>query len=159
MKQIFTSERIRFVAVSELLVRDYLEMVNDVEHVQRYLGGSQKPYTEQKEIAWVREKLSNGEQVFSMLDKESGAFIGNIELFDVKDESAELGIAITARMQDRGYGTEAVAALTAYGREALGLRRIRLRTDENNHRAIRVYEKCGFRTCGRRDGELYMELV
>ena len=33
MKQIFESDNISFVEVSELLAKDYLVMVNDVEHV------------------------------------------------------------------------------------------------------------------------------
>ncbi len=39
-----------------------------------------------------------------MLEKESGAFIGNIELMDVNDGVGELGISIRAVMQDKGYG-------------------------------------------------------
>ena len=56
MKQIFASERIRFVEVSELLVKDYLVMVNDMERVERFLGGAHEPYTEEQELAWVRKK-------------------------------------------------------------------------------------------------------
>ena len=158
MKQIFESERIRFVEVSELLVKDYLVMVNDEEHVERFLGGAHEPYTEEQELAWVRKKLEEKARVWSMLEKAGGAFIGNIELMDRGEDAGELGIAITAAKQDRGYGTEAVSALTAYGRERLGLKRIFLRTDPDNARAIRVYEKCGFREYDRTDGEVCMEL-
>ena len=159
MRQIFESEHISFVEVSEKLVKDYLVMVNDIENVERYLGGAHEPYTEQQEIAWVRRKLEEKEQVFSMIEKKSGAFVGNIELMDVSGPSAELGIAITAEKQNMGYGTEAVAALTAYGRERLGLSRLFLRTDPDNARAIRVYEKCGFREYDRTPRDVYMELA
>ena len=157
MKQIFESERISFVEVSECLVKDYLAMVNDIEHVDRFIGGTHDPYTEAQEIDWVRQKLEDQAQVFSMIEKDSGRFIGNIELMDVDGSAGELGIAITAKMQDRGYGTEAVAALTAYAMKHLGLNRIFLRTNPDNARAIRVYEKCGFREYRRTDGHVYME--
>ncbi len=159
LKQIFESERIRFVEVSEGLIKDYLTMVNDIEHVEKYLGGSHEPYTEEQEISWVRSKLEEKAAVFSMLEKGSDQFIGNIELMDVRDGAGELGIAVTAEKQDMGYGTEAVAALTAYGLEQLGLRRIFLRVHPGNLRAIRVYTKCSFREYRRTEEHIYMEFT
>lgn len=159
MKQVFESERIRFVEVSELLIRDYLIMVNDFEHVDRFIGGRHETYTEETEVRWVRKKLAEKAPVFSMIEKQSGAFIGNIELMDISDSAGELGIAITAGKQDQGYGTEAVAAITAFGRDRLGLKRIFLRTRSDNARAIRVYEKCGFREYDRREDHVCMETV
>ena len=158
MKQIFESEHILFAAVSEELVQDYLAMVNDYEHVNRFIGGKHKTYTEEQEIEWVRKKLAEKALVFSMLEKESGSFIGNIELMDVKDSVGELGVAITADKQERGYGTEAVRALAQYGIGALHLERIVLRTNPNNARAIHVYEKCGFREYDRTEDTVFMAL-
>ena len=60
-------------------------------------------------------------------------------------------------MQNRGYGTEAVSALTAYGLNRLGLSRIVLRVFPENVRAIRVYQKCGFREYDRTEEDVYME--
>ncbi len=161
MRQVFESDRIIFTEVSELLVRDYLAMVNDEEHVNRYIGGyiggSREPYTEAQEIEWVRKTLADKALVYSMIEKESGGFIGNIELMEPADGAAELGIAITGKQQDRGFGTEAVRALTAYGMQQLGLRRIFLRTNPSNARAIRVYQKCGFREYRRTEEHVYME--
>ena len=157
--QIFESDSIRFVEVSELLVKDYLQMVNDIEHVDRYIGGWHEPYTEEDEIRWVREKLEEKACVFSMIEKESGAFIGNIELMDVNDTERELGIAITGKMQNAGYGTEAVTAMAAYGMNQLKLKRIFLRTNPDNTRAIHVYEKCGFGEYDRTDEHVFMEIM
>lgn len=158
MKTVFTSERIRFTEVSESLIADYLVMVNDFEHVNRYIGGKEKSFTEEDERVWVRKKKAENAIVYSMLEKETGRFIGNIELMHPDGTEAELGIALTAAMQNSGFGTEAVRALTAYGFEKLGLSRIFLRTSPENLRAAHVYEKCGFREF-RRDGEhVWMEL-
>ena len=157
MKQIFESEHISFVEVSKQLVGDYLAMVNDYEHVNRFIGGKHKTYTEEQELAWVERKLEEKACVFSMIEKESGCFIGNIELMDVSDSSAELGIAITAEKQDRGYGTEAVRALVDYAVNTMGLKRVFLRTNPDNARAIHVYEKCGFRAYDRTEEHVSME--
>ena len=162
MKQIFESDQISFVEVSESLVNDYLIMVNDDEHVGRFIRGhtrgASEPYTAEQEYEWVRKKLESKAVVFSMLEKKSGAFIGNIELMDPNTCDAELGIALTAAKQDMGYGTEAVSALVDYGFHALGLKRVFLRTNRDNARAIHVYEKCGFREYDRTDKQICMEI-
>ena len=64
-------------------------------------------------------------------------------------------IAITAGMQDRGFGTGAVSAMTAYGRDPLGLNR----TVSRNARAIRFCEKCGFREYDRTEEHVFMGFV
>ena len=159
MQPIFESENISFVRVSEKLLPDYLAMVNDIEHVARFIGPRRDPIPEEKERRWVRQKLAEEAVLFSMLEKETGAFIGNIELMDVADGSGELGIAITAAMQDKGYGTEVIPAMVRYGRGTLGLHRIFLKVYPHNARAIHVYEKCGFRAYDRTEKDVFMEVV
>lgn len=157
MKQVFESDHISFVEVSEQLVNDYLTMVNDYENVNRFIGGKHKSYTAEQERKWVQEKLEEKAFVFSMLEKKSGEFIGNIELMNPTDSEGELGIAITAKMQNVGFGTEAVIALTEYAIHQLGLKRVFLRTNPQNSRAIHVYQKCGFKEYDLTDEHIYME--
>ena len=158
MKQVFESERISFTEISGQLVKDYLIMVNDVENVGRFFSGGQ-PYTEEQEISWVQKTLEEKRPVFSMIEKETGEFIGNIELMDVNDGTGELGIAITAKKQNQGFGTEAVTALTRYAMDQMGLERVFLRTNTDNDRAYHVYQKCGFREYKRTDEHIYMEIT
>lgn len=159
MNVIFESENIQFTQVSERLIPDYLAMINDHERVGRFIGERTEPVTEEKEREWVRKKLEEKTQNFSMLEKKSGAFIGNIELMDVQDGEAMLGIAITAAQQDRGFGSEAVAALVQYGFERLGLTRVWLKAYPFNARALHVYEKCGFREYDRTEKDVFMEVL
>ena len=159
MTTVFTSKNILFVRVSEALVPDYLAMVNDWERVGRLIGSRRAPFTEQQERQWVQKKLAEGTPVYSMLEKQTGAFIGTIEFMDIADGVAELGIAITAAMQDKGYGTEAVTAMVDYGMGTLGLRRIFLKVFPDNARAIHVYEKCGFREYDRTEDDVFMEVM
>lgn len=159
MKQIFESERISFTEVSELLAKDYQIMVNDTENVGRFFGGAHEPYTEEMEISWVRGKLEDKTPVFSMIEKNSGDFIGNIELMNVNEGTGELGIAITAKKQNKGFGTEAVSAMIRYAFDQMGLKRVFLRTNIDNDRAFHVYQKCGFREYKRTDEHIYMEIT
>lgn len=161
MTPIFTSSRIDFVHVSEDLVSDYLAMINDRENVGRFIGLSRRaePLTAEQERRWVQKKLAEGAPVFSMLEKATGAFIGNIEFMGITDGAGELGIAITAQMQEKGYGTEAIPAMVRYGMDELGLSRVYLKAFPFNARAIHVYEKCGFREYDRNDEDVFMEIV
>ena len=158
MDVVFESDNVCFARVSEEFIEDYLAMLNDAEHVARFISASSKPYTAEKEAVWVQKKLTEKAPVFSMVEKASGAFIGNIELADVEDGVGMLGVAITAAQQDRGFGTEAVAAILRYGFETLGLKRIWLKALPFNARALHVYEKCGFREYDRTEEDVYMEI-
>ncbi len=158
MKTIFESENIRYVEVTEQLLPDYLAMVNDLEHVGWLIGRMTEPIPEEREIEWIRGKLEEKVPIFSMIEKKTGDFIGNVELMDVTDTEGELGIAITFAKQERGFGQEAVRAMAYYGTERLGLRRIFLKAYPDNARAIHVYEKCGFREYDRNGDHVFMEI-
>lgn len=162
MRTVFESDRISFTELSDLLIKDYLVMINDIENVQRFIRRTyvpREPFTEEQETDWVHEKLKEKADVFSMIDKNTDEFIGNIELMDVNDYERELGIAITAQKQNQGFGTEAVSAITRYGMNHLGLKRIVLKVNPENARAIHVYGKCGFREYHRTDDHVFMEIM
>ena len=159
MDVLLQSARLQYVAVSEQLVDDYLVMINDIDNVARFLGDRTQPYTYLQELQFVRRKLQEKAVLFSMLEKDGGAFVGNIELMHIVDDVAELGISITAAKQNKGYGKEAIAAVTGYGFAHLGLRRIFLRVFPYNVRAIHVYEQCGFCEYERTAKDIFMQLV
>ena len=158
MTPIFTSERINFVPVSEDLVPDYLAMINDRERVGRFIGRTE-PITAEQDRRWVQKKLAEKALVFSMVNRATGAFIGNIELMDVADGAGELGVAITAARQEQGYGSEAIPAFVRYAMDNLGLSRVYLKAFPFNARAIHVYEKCGFREYDRTEDDVFMEIL
>lgn len=159
MEKVFESERIIFVHVTEELLQDYLEMVNDYEHVARFIGQRTEPYTEDEEKAFIQSKIHTNAPMFSMIEKGSNGFIGNIEFMDVKDGTAELGIAITAKKQNSGYGFESITRMLEYGFQILGLNRIFLNVYPENKRAIYVYEKCGFKKSDRTESSIVMEIL
>lgn len=141
---VFCSSHINFVNVSEELIDDYLVMVNDKE-TQRFLTHEERVYTREDEINWVKAKLEKKAYVFSMIDKDTDEFIGNIELMDVENKSAEVGICITKSMQDKYYGTEALQRLIEYSFNELGLEKLTAIVFSSNPRSIHTTEKVGFR--------------
>ena len=159
METIFESERIIYVRPSFDLVPDYLEMVNDIERVARFIGERREPYTEEEERDYIKDKMDKDATMFSMLEKGTNKFIGNIEFFNRKDDEAEWGIVMTASMQNKGYGKEALRRSIEYGFDELGLSRIYLTVYADNPRAIHVYEQCGFREYDRNEVDVFMEIL
>ncbi len=77
---------------------------------------------------------------------EAGAYIGTIELYDVRAHGATLGIIIGERSHwGRGYGPEAIHALLEHAFLVLGLTQVRLNTFGDNLRAQAAFRKVGFR--------------
>lgn len=159
MEKVFESERIIFIKPEMDLIPDYLKMVNDIENVAKYISDRREPYTEQEEYDYMKDKLDNNAMMFSMIEKESGKFIGNTEFFNIKGDEAELGIAITGGMQNKGYGREAINRMVQYGFCEGGFRRIVLEVYAANPRAIHVYEECGFTVYDRNDKDVFMEMT
>ncbi|MCZ2108320.1 MAG: GNAT family N-acetyltransferase [Dehalococcoidia bacterium] len=84
--------------------------------------------------------------------------IGGIGLEHVNPEnrSAELGIALGDKTYwNGGYGTDAMRVLCRFGFEQMNLQRIQLDVHADNTRAIRVYEKVGFKHEGTRRQAFY----
>ena len=159
MNQVFESERILFIEPTLNLVPEYLVMVNDIENVAKYISDRREPYTEQEEIEYMKEKIAGPDRMFSMLEKETRKFIGNTSLFNINGDEAEWGIVMTASMQNKGYGTEALKRMIGYGFNEGGFRRIYLGVYVDNPRAIHVYEQCGFKEYDRTDVDVFMEII
>ena len=78
--------------------------------------------------------------------KETGTSIGICGL--IKRETLadiDVGFAFLPAFWSKGYAFEAADAVVAYGREALGIRRIVAITSPDNNGSIRVLEKLGLR--------------
>ena len=159
MDAVFESENIIYAKPSLDLVPEYLEMVNDIENVARFIGDRREPLSEKDEIDYIKDKMDNDATMFSMLEKDTREFIGNIEFFNRTFDAAEWGIVITTKMQNKGYGKEALMRSVEYGFNELGLNRIFLSVYADNPRAVHVYEKCGFKEFKRDDVDIFMELV
>lgn len=144
MIKVFDSERIDYVKVDPNLINDYLKMINDVE-VQRFIS-SNAPFTVSfdDEMNWVKENMENNKNVFSMIEKDTNEFIGNIEVRKTDDNKGEIGISITRDKQDKHYGTEAMNRIVKYSYEKLNLDEVFLNVHGDNPRAIKCYENCNF---------------
>ncbi len=93
----------------------------------------------------------------------NGDFIGEVVLNHIKDNSANIRIAILPKYFDQGYGTHAMKQAIEYGFNRIGLNKITLGVYDINPRGLRVYEKLGFKETARETTdnitEIQMELL
>ena len=147
MISVFDSERIDYIPVSFDLVDDYLVMVNDKE-IQRLISKNERVYSREDELNWIKSKLEDKSYVFSMISKEDGSYIGNVELMDVENGSADVLLGITMGMQNKHYGTEALKRIIEYAFKDVGLNTLTAVVFSNNVRSLHNVEKFGFKRCG-----------
>lgn len=157
---IFESDNILYVNVDEKLIEDYLVMVNDPE-VQKGISHKTRVYTYEQELGWVNEKLAEKAPIFSMIEKETGDYIGNVEIMHVRDGIGEIGIAITPIKQNKHFGQEAMTAIINYALNIMRLDNVDLNVYKTNPKAIRCYEKAGFIAdgVGKTEEDLHMTFM
>jgi RimJ/RimL family protein N-acetyltransferase len=118
------------------------------------------------------EYMSNNGYAFAIVAKANNEPIGICKLtqVDLINKKATLGIFIGEKHYwNKGYGTEATKLIIDFGFNILNLRNIMLIVYSFNERAIRSYEKCGFKEIGRRRNsiifgtkeydEIYMDIL
>jgi RimJ/RimL family protein N-acetyltransferase len=121
--------------------------INDRELVE--LSAVFRPVSRAEHDAWFHSVRTRDDVAIYAI-REDGALVGTCQLI-LEGTEAELRIRIGVRSaQGRGIGTWAVSELVRRGFEELGLERIWLQVFAVNVRAIRAYERAGFRTI--RDG-------
>lgn len=144
---VFESDNILYVKLSENLIDDYLEMVNNPD-IAKMITKKVRIFTYEQELEWIKEKLDENACIFSMIEKTTDEYIGNIEIMNINNNSGEIGICITASKQNKHYGTEAMKRIVEYGYSTLNLDFLELNVYSTNPRAIHCYEKVGFLNVG-----------
>lgn len=97
------------------------------------------------------EELLGDREVAPFAIELGGTMIGSIQYHEETDpeyRSAGIDVFLDAAHQDRGYGTEAVRTLARWLLDVRGHHRLTIDPAAANVRAIRAYEKVGFRPVG-----------
>jgi ribosomal-protein-alanine N-acetyltransferase len=93
------------------------------------------------------EPVLNPERFYEALD-ERGELVGNL-YFEEKGDALEIGLGLRPDLVGRGLGLDFVRAGVEFGRERFRPARVILNVATFNERAIKVYERAGFREVGR----------
>lgn len=119
------------------------------------------------EEEWITKTLEKGSYNYSIVLNEKDILIGTccLDKIDFISGTATIGIFIgDEKYRNNGYGSEAISLLLDYGFNFLRLNNIDLQVFSFNERAIKCYQKCGFKEYGRRhdcyflDGKYYDEI-
>ena len=132
-------------------VEIFTEWLNDFETTD-YTGRSGILTTLDSERKYLQENASP-EANFVIVTLNSNKMIGTVGLEQINhiNRKATLGIFIGDKeYRSKGYGTEAIRLILDYGFNYLNLNNIKLDLMEFNERALKCYQKCGFKEYGRR---------
>ena len=128
----------------------FTEWLNDFE-VTDYTARSGMLISLEEERKYLEENY-NMEATFAIVTIDEDKLIGTVGLESINriDRSAILGIFIGDKeYRGNGYGTEAIKLILDYGFNYMNLNSIKLHLMSFNQRALKCYEKCGFKECGR----------
>lgn len=137
----------------------YTKWLNDFETTD-YIGESTEIYTIENEKNFLENCSKNKNGVtFGIVKLDDDELIGNCGLKEISavNRTATLGIFIGEKEErSKGYGLEAIKLLLDYGFNYLNLHEINLDVYSFNERAIKCYEKVGFKEYGRRRESVYV---
>lgn len=142
-------ERVWLRPLEERDMPAYVSGINDIE--VGGMAGYKMPISIEQAKNWlekIREQSGRGEgYFFAVCELGDDRFIGTTWLKGVSllDGSAELAIFMDRDHLGAGFGTDAQRALLNFAFTNLGLQRVWLVAYAANTRAVRSYEKLGFR--------------
>ncbi len=117
------------------------------------------PYTLEDEEKWY-ETISATKDTynFAIETLDDTTYLGGcgINEVDWKNSNATVGIFIgNKEYWNKGYGTDAMNVLVKFIFDQMNINKIKLNVYSFNQRAIKCYEKCGFRKEGILRQEIY----
>ena len=164
MRDLFRGELVRFTLEEpETSAKHEGRWQRDTE-LHRLLDSNPARLDSEKKIKqWVEKQGDTGfppdRYFFSVRTLAEDQYIGGLGLWmDLIHREAWVGLGIGERdFWGKGYGTDMMKLCQRYVFAELGMERLSLGLHEYNPRALRSYEKAGFRFEGRTRGELLRE--
>lgn len=148
MKDLFVGDLVRLTTFDKEKDAELQAKWNiDSDYIRLLDIGPSYLYSIKQIQDWIEEDDSNACN-FAIHTLADDKMIGTVGLddFNWTARNAWVGIGIGDRdYWGRGYGTEAMKLILHYAFTELNLHRVNLTVFEFNKRAIRSYEKCGFK--------------
>ncbi|MER2120198.1 MAG: GNAT family N-acetyltransferase [Solibacillus sp.] len=121
-------------------------------------NGWQKNRDHMELFKWWERCVTNQQKEMIRLGIEyKNKLIGYADLAEIKNNSAEIGIAIgDSTLWNVGIGTQMIERLMGYANEQFGITTFYGETHETNHRSRRMLKKAGFSEESCEGTELYI---
>ncbi|GAB6189108.1 GNAT family protein [Marinitoga arctica] len=165
----FEGKKVRLRAYKKEDLDKVVEYINDIEVRRGLTPGIMFPFRYEDEEKWYESinPLGNGEYNFAIELKKTGEYIGGcgIPNVDWKNSVVTVGIFIGKPFLNNGYGTEAMKLLVNFVFNEMNINKVKLHVFSFNKRAIRSYEKVGFKIEGVlreqifREGKYHDEII
>lgn len=137
----------------------YAKWMNDEQVSAKLITRFTFCYNIDAEIEAIKE-IQKKDQAFSIYLLQNDIIIGGCSLnhIDYIHRNCEYGICIgETEHWGKGYGSEVTALLMRYAFNYLNINYIGLSVMADNTRAIKCYEKSGFRILGKRKSYLFID--
>lgn len=147
------------IKIRPLSIEDYKNVLNwSRDDIFCAANGWEKNRSEEELYSWWLHCINNISEDFIRLGIEmEGNLIGYADLACIKDNSAELGIAIGERaLWGKGIGASSILCMMDYACEKLGITVFHAETHEENTRSRKMLEKIGFLEISRIGHEEYL---
>lgn len=148
----FTGQKVRLRAYNREDIPLRLSYINDVEIANLITDFIPFPITMYEEEIWFESISSKSDRYkFAIETIDDNQFIGGCSINDVdwKNSVATVGIFIgNKNYWENGYGSDAMDVLVSFIFNEMNINKIRLVCYSFNQRAIKSFEKCGYRIEG-----------
>jgi ribosomal-protein-alanine N-acetyltransferase len=143
------------IETKRLLIRrfspdDFMDLYEYLSEPVVYAFEPGKPVSLDEAKVISRER-SRGSDFLAVELKPNGKMIGHLYFKQAEPARLltwELGYIFNPKFHRQGYGSEAAAALTAYGFEKFNIHRIMARCDPRNTASWKLLERVGFKREG-----------
>jgi UDP-4-amino-4,6-dideoxy-N-acetyl-beta-L-altrosamine N-acetyltransferase len=157
VRRVLEGDRVRLRPLASSDLRRCVKWFSD-PGIIRFLARN-SAVTMAEEERWFRDyERRTDEQIFAI--EVAGVHLGNIGLhkIDRAHRRAEVGVVVgETSAWSKGYGTDAMRTVLRYAFGPLGLNKVSLDVLEYNDRAIRIYERLGFRREGIHREDVYKD--
>ncbi len=164
MRDLFRGELVRFTLEEpETRARSEIRWQRDSEFVRLADSDPVMMNSEKKIREWIEKQAENGfkpeRYFFNVRTLAEDRLIGFLSLWiNLIHREAWVGLGIGEHdFWSKGYGSDMMRLCQQYVFTELGMERLSLGLHEYNPRALRSYEKCGFRLEGRTRRDLMRE--
>lgn len=152
------SDKIKITALKEEDIDTVTKWYEDTTFLRVFDFNPAAPLYRGKIKEWLLEEINNpNNYFFAMREESDGPMIGYVEIERISWNNGVGGIAIgigDLKQCGKCYGKEALSLVMDFAFRELNLHRLQLIAISYNERAIRLYEKLGFK----REG-IYREAV
>jgi diamine N-acetyltransferase len=155
-------DRIRLRGIERTDIPIFVRWFNDPEVRQGLLLFA--PMSQAEEERWFEARLTRGDDylfgIEAPVEEGHWQLIGNVDLHQVdwRARACVFGIAIGEKSSwGQGYGTDATRTILRFAFSELNLHRVELEVMAFNARALRVYQKVGFKHEGTRRDRIFHE--